>query len=132
MPFKRSPGGSIFPYPYKGGELFGLHLASFGTDEDALISRMTAEEAFFIKQNRSIGLWIDFYESKLTDRVISEFLEFLQHTGNQVLKLGLVGCSGKDQRRINKHLKENGHFESLPVRYFNDPEDAKTWLVSEY
>ena len=132
MPFKKSPGGSMFPYPYKGGELFGLHLGSFGIDEDGLISRMKAEAIFFIQQNRSIGLWIDFYETSLTDRVISNFMEFLQHIGNRVLKLGLVGCSTKNQRRINRQIKESGHFETLPVRYFNDPEDAKTWLVSEY
>jgi len=132
MPFKKSPGGSMFPYPYKGGELFGLHLGSFGIDEDGLISRMKAEEIFFIQQNRSIGLWIDFYETSLTDRVISNFMEFLQHIGTRVLKLGLVGCSTKDQRRINRQIKESGHFENLPVRYFNDPEDAKTWLVSEH
>ena len=67
MPLKKSPGGSLFPYPYKGGELFGWHLGGFGSNEDGVISRMKAEEIFFIQQNRSIGLWIDFYQTRLTD-----------------------------------------------------------------
>jgi hypothetical protein len=44
MPLKKSPGGSLFLYPCKGGELFGRHLGGFGADEDALISRMKAVE----------------------------------------------------------------------------------------
>lgn len=59
MLLKKSPGGSIFPYPYKNGELFGLHLGSFGTDEEPLIARMKAEEIFFNEQKRSLGLWMD-------------------------------------------------------------------------
>jgi hypothetical protein len=131
MPFQKSPGGSIFPYPYKGGELFGLHLGSFGTDEDALISRMRAEQVFFAEQHRSIGIWIDFYETKLTDRVIDQLIEYLQDGSNHILKLGLVGCSSSDRRKINSRIKKAGHFSTLPVKYFSDPEDAKTWLVGE-
>jgi hypothetical protein len=132
MPVKKSPGGSIFPYYYKGGELFGLHLGSFGANEDGVIARMKAEETFFIQQNRHIGLWIDFYQTKLTDRVIGEFIEVMEHIGNRVLKLGLVGCSFVDRQRINRLVKKAECFSTLPMRYFNDPEDAKTWLVSEH
>ena len=131
MPLKKSPGGSIFPYPYKGGELFGLHLGSFGTDEEAVISRMKAEAIFFADQNRSMGLWMDFYETRLTDRVIGELLEFLRHTGNRLRKLGLVGCSPVTRRKISRLLQKTGDLATLPVKYFDDPEDAKTWLVSE-
>ncbi len=132
MPYKlQSPGGSLFPYPYKGGELFGLHLGSFEANEDALISLIEAEEVFFLEQNRSLGLWIDFYETKLSDRVIVEFVEFLRHICHRLLKLGIVGCSLRDRRRIGKRMKEAGAFSNLPVRYYSDPEEAKTWLVSE-
>ncbi len=31
MVLKKSPGGSIFPYYYKNGELFGAHFGSFLT-----------------------------------------------------------------------------------------------------
>lgn len=131
MILKKSPGGSLFPYPYKDGELFGLHLGSFGANEAGLLSRMKAEEIFFLEQNRSIGLWIDFYQTKLTDRVLGEFTEFLRKTCHLILKLGLVGCSAADQRRINRHIKDTRELTTLPVWYFSDPEEAKTWLVSE-
>jgi hypothetical protein len=131
MPLKKSPGGSLFPYPYKGGELFGLHFGSFGVNEDALISRMKAEEVFFAGQHRSMGVWMDFYETHLTDRVIDALIEYLCTTRPHVLKLGLVGCSSADQRRINRRLKDEGEIGGIPVKYFSDPEDAKTWLVSE-
>ena len=131
MPIKNSPGGAYFPYYYKGGELFGFHLGSFGADEEGAIARMKAEEIFFIQQNRSIGMWIDFYHTKLTDRVIGEFVEVMEHISNRVPKLGLVGCSLIDRWRITRHMKKAGCLSTLPVKYFDDPEDAKTWLVSE-
>ncbi len=132
MPYnKQSPGGSIFPYPYKGGELFGLHLGSYETDEEALLSMMKAEETFFLQQNKSIGMWIDLCGTRLSDRVIAEFIEYLQHICSRTLKLALVGCSFVDHRWINKRMKESGYFTSLPVKFFSDPEVAKTWIVSE-
>jgi hypothetical protein len=131
MPLKVSPGGSYFPYGYKGGELFGLHLGSFGRDEDGAIARMRAEERFFLQQNRSIGLWIDFCQTRLTARVIDEFVGFLEHTQDHILKLALVGCSLLDRWRLRAAIKRSSCLSSLPVRYYQDPEEAKTWLVSE-
>jgi hypothetical protein len=131
MIFKKSPGGSIFPYPYKNGELYGLHLGSFGADEEALIARMRAEALFFNEQKRNLGIWMDFYQSRLSDQVIEELVEFLRLTCRYVLKLGLVGCSAADRRRIDRCIKEAGDLSTLPVRYYSDPEEAKTWLVSE-
>jgi hypothetical protein len=131
MPVKQSPGGSIFPYYYKGGELFGLHLGSFGADEDGVISRMKAEQVFFLEQNHGIDLWMDFYQTRLTDTVIGELIEMLEHIHTRMLKIGLVGCSFMERWRINRLIKKTKSLSKLPVRYFDDPEDAKTWLVSE-
>jgi hypothetical protein len=131
MLLKKSPGGSIFPYPYKNGELYGLHLGSFGTDEDALIARMRAEALFFNEQKRSLGIWMDFYQTRMTDKVIGELIAFLLFTHTHVLKLGLVGCSSLDRRRINRCIREAAELTAVPVRYFSDPEEAKTWLVTE-
>lgn len=126
MTLKQSPGGSIFPYYYKGGELFGLHLGSFGANEEGVIARIKAEEVFFIQQNKSIGLWIDFYQTKLTDQVTVEFIEMLKHTSHRLLKLGLVGCSFMAQWKIKRLMKEAEDLSALPVKFFEDPEDAKT------
>jgi hypothetical protein len=131
MVFKKSPGGSLFPYPYKNGELYGLHLGSFGDDEAALIARMQAEAVFFEEQKRSLGIWMDFYQTRISDRVIGELIEFLRKTRSHTVKLGLVGCSAADRRRINRQIRNAGELATLPVRYFSDPEEAKTWLVSE-
>jgi hypothetical protein len=128
---QQSPGGSNFPYYYRGGELFGLHLGSYFSNEEGVIAMMKAEEIFFTKQNRKMGLWMDFYQTKLTDRVISEFIEMLKHTHSRITKLGIVGCSFRDKWKMNKLIKQTECLSALPVRYFDDPEDAKTWLVSE-
>ena len=132
MQIKNSPSGALFPYYYKNGELFGLHLGSYFSDEDGVIAMMKAEEVFFNKQHRPMGIWIDFYETKLTDRVIQGFVEMIEHMSSQVTKLGIVGCSTIARWKINRLIKKTNSLSSLPVKYFEDPEVAKTWLVSEF
>lgn len=131
MQIQKSPGGSIFPYYYKNGELFGIHFGSYFADEERLIAMMKAEAAFFTQQNRQMGIWIDFYETKLTDRVIQEFIEFLKHVNHKTSKLGIVGCSTMTRWKLNRQIKKTDSLSALLIKYFDDPEVAKTWLVSE-
>jgi hypothetical protein len=126
-----SPGGSLFPYYYKNGELFCLHFGSYFSDEDGVIAMMRAEEVFFTTQHRHMGIWIDFYETKLTDTVVRELIEMLKQIHHQTTKLGIVGCSGIARWKINRLIRRTTLLSSLPVKYFDDPEVAKTWLVSE-
>ena len=44
---KKSPGGPIFPYYYKNGELFGAHYEGFARREQGLLERMRAEDSFY-------------------------------------------------------------------------------------
>ncbi len=132
MVVRRSPGGSIFPYDFKGGVLFGLHFGSFFEDEDRLLDLMKAEEEFMATAIlRRFPLWIDFYETRLTDRVLTEFSSCILRLSSRLIKLAVVGCSRKDQRRIRQRANQNWTGICLPLRFFNDPEVAKTWLVSE-
>lgn len=121
----------MFPYYYKNGELFGVHFGSFFDNEEGLLALMKAEEEFMKKQNCQLPLWIDFYETKLTDRILIEFLHSMNRLHHQIPKLAIVGCSWKDQWRIKKLRKKLELELPVLVKYFSDPEEAKTWLVSE-
>jgi hypothetical protein len=92
---------------------------------------MKVEAEFLRKEHRDIGIWIDFYETKLTDRVIQAFVEMIQGMAPQVTKLGIVGCSMLARRKINRLIEKTNSLSSIPVKYFEDPEVAKSWLVSE-
>ena len=46
MQIQKSPGGSLFPYYYKNGELFGLHLGSYFSDEVRVLSQVTCGFAY--------------------------------------------------------------------------------------
>jgi hypothetical protein len=128
---KTSPGGSAFPYYYKGAEIFGLHLGNFCKDEAGLLARMKAEEAFIADTYKHFPLWIDFYQTRLTDAILDEFLHGLQRVQGRITKLALYGVSRRDQRRIREAARQAGIEFPFPVRYFDEPETAKTWLVSE-
>jgi hypothetical protein len=127
----KSPGGSTFPYYYKGGEIHCLKYGSYFKDQEKLFAVMKAEENFIIKTNRQLRIWVDFYETRKTKRVFAEFLESLNLLGNQIIKLSIVGFSFLDKWRFKKLKKQIGMKDTIPIKYFNDPEDAKTWLVSE-
>ena len=92
---------------------------------------MKAEENFFYRQHRNIGIWIDFYETKLTDRILRELVELLKQIHPKTTKLGIVGYPFLAQWKINRLIKKTDTLSSLLVKYFDDPEVAKTWLVSE-
>jgi hypothetical protein len=128
MVVKKSPGGSIYPYNYKGGELFGMHLGSFFANESGVIDRIKQEESFILKQNMKIGMWFDFYQTKMTDEVINEFINTICNLQDHIIKMAIVGCSFWDKRRFNRIAKKR---ISIPLKFYDDPEVAKTWLVTE-
>ena len=68
----------------------------------AVIAMMKAEEGFLTTKHRPMGVWIDLYETKLTDRVLRELVEMLGHIANQVTKLGIVGGSSIARWKINR------------------------------
>ncbi len=128
---RKSPSGALFPYYYKGGEIFGIHSGSFHSDEEGLIALLKAEEEFLIEQNRRMRFWVDFYEDNLTDKVLTEFVASIDRLCPHLVKLAIVGCSWRDRRRLNQFFKKSGVKLPIPVKYFDDPEVAKTWLVHE-
>jgi hypothetical protein len=131
MSAQKSPGGSLFPYYYKGGELYCVHLGSYGANEAGVLAMLKAEEDFIFSQYTKMGIWIDFYETKLTGRVISGFITLITHVQPRLTKLAIVGCSWGARWRINRLIKQSKALSTLPMRYDRDPEAAKTWLVSE-
>ena len=127
----KSPGGSAYPYYYKGGTFLGLHYGSFFKDEEALLARIRAEEQFIKDSVRQSLLWIDFYQTRLTDKFLIEFSTSILRLEKHIIKMAIVGCSFRDKRRIIKLEKKFGWKFPMPVRFFGDPELAKTWLVSD-
>jgi len=130
MRVQTSPGGSIFPYPYKGGEIHCLKYGTFVFNEEALFAVIKAEETFIAGQNQQLLIWVDLYETRLTDRVLIEFTESVNRLRPHIRKLAVVGCSFLRKQRLLYYMKKPG--TQLPsIRFFSDPEAAKTWLVTE-
>jgi len=127
----KSPGGSTYPYYYKGGEIHGLKYGSFFGDEQRLFAVMDAEESF-IRQRpaRLFRAWVDFYETAITDNVMAKFVKHTQSIGGQLVKLAIVGCSAKDRSRIKKAMKKSDPELAERCAFYDDPEEAKTWLVA--
>ena len=100
MVSKNSPGGSIFPYFYKSGELFGAHYESFGRREAALLERMKAEEEFFIRQNHPLPYWVNFYGTRLTETVVTEFMQSFKRLETFYSEIGNRGLLRFEQTAL--------------------------------
>lgn len=131
MPVITSPSGATFPYYYKGGEIFGTHTGSYRSDQAALLAMLKAEAEFIIERNRPLRVWMDFYEDELTDLVLGEVLTIIDRLQPHLLRLALVGFSLRDRWRFRQLKNKSGQGFLVPVKFFGDPEDAKTWLVGE-
>lgn len=125
----KSPGGSLYPYYYKGGEIHCLKYGSFYTNKDSLFALMKKEEEFILDKKRRISIWVDFYKTKLTNEVIAEFVNSICRLTPSISKLSIVGCSTIVKWKVRSQLKKTN--DLLPLKFFVDPEDAKKWLVSE-
>ncbi len=78
-----------------------MHLGSYFSDQDGVITMMKAEADFFSSKHHPIGIWIDFYQTRLTDRVIKAFVEMIEGMRSKVSKLGIVGGSTWARWKIN-------------------------------
>jgi hypothetical protein len=129
----KSPGGSLCPYYYKGGELHPLKYGSFFSDKTKLFTVMKAEEEFILKlsgqNNRRI--WIDLYETELDNEVINALALHIKAIQHKICKLCFVGCSFFERRKIKDQLVRNQIDIAEQVEFFTDPEKAKQWLVGE-
>jgi hypothetical protein len=108
-----------------------MHLGSYEKDETGIIAMMQAEQEFFLAQNRKMGVWLDLYETHLSIPVIDALLQMVDHLQSRISKLSLVGVSRLDRWKIQRRLKAAGMSWNFPLRYYRDPEEAKTWLVNE-
>lgn len=125
----KSPGGSIFPYYYKGGEIHCLKYGSKFKNKEKLFELMKQEEAFIIQTNKKLKIWIDMYETSMTEKVIQELINNLKNLNDYIERLSFVGLSGMNQWRLKRRMKQAGLKQT--ISFYADPEDAKTWLVSE-
>ncbi|UNK16980.1 hypothetical protein MNQ98_21155 [Paenibacillus sp. N3/727] len=125
----KSPGGSIFPYYYKGGEIHCLKYGSKYNNEEKLFELMKQEEEFIFNTNKKLKIWVDMYETSVTNRVLQELSNNINNLRAHIDKLSFVGLSGINIWRLRRRIKKLGITQR--ISFYKDPEDAKTWLVNE-
>ena len=128
---KTSPSGSLCPYYYMGGELHPLKYGSHFDRKEELLTVMKAEEAFILQSSgqNNRRVWMDLYETNLDEDVITALVDHIIAIGPKIYKLCLVGCSGHNERRIRKRMKVLRMDMGKEIRFYDDPEEAKKWLV---
>lgn len=128
---KKSPSGSLCPYYYMGGELHPLKYGSYFKNKEKLFAVIKAEEEFImnssVQNNRRI--WIDLYDTKLDDEVITVLISHIEAIQSKIFKLCLVGCSYFDKFKIKRKIIASSLKSAKEIKFFSDPEKAKQWLI---
>lgn len=125
----KSPGGSVFPYYYKGGQIHCLKYGSKYKDTAQLFEIMAREEEFIISTGKKLKIWVDFYKTSLTSIVLEHFITNIGNISEYVDRMSIVGLSRFNQWRLRRGLKNSGI--KFKISFFEDPEDAKTWLIGD-
>lgn len=125
----KSPGGSIYPYYYKGGEIHCLKYGSKYKNEEMLFELMKQEEEFIFKTNSKLKIWVDLYKTSVTSRVLQELVNNINNLKGHIDKISYVGLSRINVWRLKRRVKELGIKQK--ISFYSDPEDAKTWLINE-
>lgn len=63
--------------------------------------------------------------------MILKLSQHIIHISPRVSKMALVGCSKKVFKKIIGHLREAKCGLAETIRYFDDPEISKDWLVGK-
>lgn len=125
----KSPGGSIYPYYYKGGEIHCLKYGNTYKNEEKLFELMKQEEKFIFDTKKKLKIWVDMYKTAVTSRVLQELSNNIFNLKDHIDKLSFVGLSGFNRWRLRRSVKRLGM--KLRISFYSDPEDAKTWLIDE-
>jgi len=125
----KSPGGSIYPYYYKGGEIHCLKYGNTYKNEEKLFELMKQEEKFIFDTKKRLKIWVDMYKTAVTRRVLQELTNNIYNLKDHIDKLSFVGLSGFNRWRLRRRVKRLGM--KLRISFYSDPEDAKTWLIDE-
>jgi len=116
-----------------GGELHPLKYGSYFNNKKRLFEVMKAEEEFILKSSGTNNrrIWIDLYDTTIDDEVAEALIQHLNVIRHKIFNLCLVGCSKSAQRIIKKKFKQAKMDLYKSIRYFDDPEIAKQWLLGK-
>ncbi|SYX83041.1 hypothetical protein [Paenibacillus alvei] len=78
----KSPGGSMFPYYYKGGEIHCLKYGSNYSDTEKLFELMKQEEEFILHTNRRLKNEIQYVEIEKKNEKVGNKTEYVLLRGS--------------------------------------------------
>lgn len=127
---RKSPSGALSPYYYKGGYFHGIHYGSYFNDMESLRDMMSQEELSIMRSPEKRRIMIDFYETNLTELMISEFVRHIERMSSRISKLAIAGDK-KCIKSIYKSLLKGNVLNKGQLYVCSDMEEGKTWLVSD-
>lgn len=130
---KKSPSGSLCPYYFMGGELHPLKYGSYHNDKQRLFEIIDLEQEFILASSGTNNrlIWVDLYETKIDNEVIDYLITHLESIKHKINKICLVGCKLPVQIKIKNQLKNKDIELYNKIKYFDDPEKSKYWLVNK-
>ena len=116
-----------FALPYAGGMIWCEELDALGDHEDLVREKFDRELQAIARPSSPSRVALHLQNTLVSDALARRFAEGLTGAGQAVMRLAIVGLSGKSLRAMRAALA--AVHPTFATAYFTDYEKAKGWLV---
>ena len=116
-----------FILPFNGGEIWCEHLDGIYGNEDLVLQKLAGDLPLFTRPSSTSCIAVAVAETVLTDNIINALVSAFTNTAKKFTRVAFIGADSYSKRLLRKKLKNCG----FAVKFIDDFEKAKEWLVSE-
>ena len=116
-----------FAMYFGGGEIWFEHLDGIYEYTDIAVQKLENDFPSFKKPSSPSLFAVNLDETVIDDKLIQALADKLVHGGKRFTRVAVVGADAVSRRKLKKALCGGG----FALKFINDFEKAKEWLVSE-
>lgn len=116
-----------FAMYFGGGEIWFEHLDGIYEYTDIALQKLENDYPTFRKPSAPSLIAVNLDETLINDKLIQALADKLAGGGKLFTRVAIVGADGGTKRKLKKALCGGG----FALKFINDFEKAKEWLVSE-
>ncbi|MDP4088479.1 MAG: hypothetical protein Q8930_04295 [Bacillota bacterium] len=118
-----------FSLPYANTELWYSCLDSLKGNNQIIAQKVLQEERFIRRPSNPSLIAYHLYDTEVSYENAEIIASSLLRSQANIRKLAIIGLSPGGKHNFKKYLINNGKAFSVPLRFFDNFELAKEWLV---
>lgn len=115
--------------PYGGTELWYSCLDSLKDNYPVIKEKILKDERQICRPSSPSLILYHLYDTEITYELAQVIVDSLIRSRTYIQKLAIIGLSKEGKHNIKKYLQKSKLQLNITVKYFDDFEKAKEWLV---